>query len=96
MSVVCVGEFGLIPAGDDDPRTFVVREQRYGTGNAAAPPDHHNGFVLQRITHRDCPSRLDDKLGCATQNRMCAQAGQCEDTELTGMGQLSHNVVGGG
>jgi hypothetical protein len=79
VSVVRVGELGLIPACDDDPRTFVVREQRYGTGNAAAAPDHHNGFVLQRITHRDCPSRLDDKLGCATQNCTCAQTGQCED-----------------
>ena len=35
---VCVGESGLIPACDDDPRTFVVREQRYGTGDAAARP----------------------------------------------------------
>ena len=51
--VVRVGELGSVAACDDHLRAFVVREQRYGTSDAAAPPDDHNGFVLQRITHRD-------------------------------------------
>src|ERR1700704_6534671 len=49
---VCVGEFGFAAACDDNPRTFVVREQCHGTGNAAAASGHYNGFVLQCITHQ--------------------------------------------
>ena len=62
-AVVRVGELGFVAAGDDDARAFVVGEQRYGAGNAAAPADHHNGFVLQRITHRDCSSEHRCQIG---------------------------------
>ena len=81
--------------GDDDMRAFVARQQRYGAGDAAASADHHNGFVLQRITHRYCSFEHRCKIGmCNPELHGCTSRSMRAGTKFTGMGQLSHNQVG--
>ena len=51
-AAVGAGELGLIASGRDDPRAFRLRQQSDRARDPAAAPDHHDGLVPQRVTHR--------------------------------------------
>src|SRR5271157_4436842 len=63
-------EFCLIASGHDDQRAFRLRQQSNCPPYPAAAPDHHDGLVPQRVTHRQIllwPGRRS-KLGWLAQN----------------------------